>query len=746
MPTRTAVDLIGASMKKLDAGVKTEGRFEYASDLNRPGMLFACTVRSRHAHARLLGVDTSAALRLGGVRAVLTADDVPGRRTFGLEVRDQPVLAFDRIRYWGEPVAIVAADDPETAKLAARLVTVEVEPLDPVVDVEAALESDPLHDRPPHEPHWFADPRPNVIRTVRIVHNDEAVPGEVSVSGVYELGRQDPAFLGPEAGVAVPDGHGGVDIHVATQWLHQDLPQVADCLGLSENDVRIHLAGVGGAFGGREDLSGQIHAAMLALRTGRPVKFMYARDESFVGHVHRHPARIWAEHRADRDGRLVCVRVRTLLDGGAYASGSPSVVFNAASMAIGPYRVPNALLEATAIYTNNPPTGAMRGFGVVQACFAAEAQMDRLAKELGMDPVELRLRNAMVQGDLLPTGDAILDDMPTAETIRRCADLTPPEPEALPRDPIRLPGGAGNTTRGEGVRRGVGFAMSFKNTCYSGGYDDYSAAALRLYADTDGELVAELHSAAVEFGQGMTNALVQIARSELDLERVTLVPASTLMPSSGSSSASRQTWMSGGAVRLCCIEAREQLEQRGGLEPGEEIRVERVHRHPPTDTVDAATGQVPTGGRAHVAMSCAAMKVAVEVDVDLGLVRVVWVGTTQDVGKAINPLAVEGQIEGGVAQGMGLAVMEEVLTTDGVIANGSFTDYLIPTALDMPRVEIDLIEHPHPESPYGLKGVGESPAIVSTAAVAAAIRDATGAEISRVPVRPEHIALGRRSA
>ena len=271
-----------------------------------------------------------------------------------------------------------------------------------------------------------------------------------------------------------------MDIHVATQWLHVDRDQIAPCLGLQPEQVRIHLAGVGGAFGGREDLSIQLHAALLALRTGRPVKMVYSREESFVGHIHRHPARIWAEHRATSAGKLVLVKMRILLDGGAYASSSTAVISNACSFAVGPYAVDNVLIDGLCVYTNNPPCGAMRGFGAVQSCFAAEAQMDKLAAELEIDPVELRLLNALEPGGVLPTGQVLTGSLPTKDVIRRAAALPVPEPEELPRDAIRLPGGAGNTTRGEGVQRGVGFAVGFKNVCYSEGFDDYCTARVVL--------------------------------------------------------------------------------------------------------------------------------------------------------------------------------------------------------------------------------------------------------------------------
>ena len=687
------VGKVGDRLLRDDAVPKVRGDFAYSSDLSAPGMLWGDTLRSPHAHARIASIDIAAALTQAGVHAVLTHADVPGRKTYGLEFADQPVLAIDRVRYVGEPVAIVAAEHPEQARLALEAIVVGYEPLEPVVDMERALEQEPLHpDRPTMGHGYRDDPRPNVVRHLVIRHGDPDTPGDVVVEGVYELGSQDQAFLGPESGLAVPDGEGGVDIHVATQWLHVDRDQVAPCLDLPPEQVRIHLAGVGGAFGGREDLSMQIHGALLALHANRPVKMVYDRAESFTGHVHRHPARIWCEHRATREGRLTCVRMRILLDGGAYASSSTAVASNAASFALGPYRVDNALVESTAVYTNNPPCGAMRGFGAVQTCFAAESQMDRLAAELAIDPVELRLLNALEPGDRLPTGQAITGSLPTREVIRRAAALPVPEAEALPRDPLRLPGGAGNTTRGEGVRRGVGFAAGFKNICYSEGFDDFCSARV-LLRENGG---AEVHCAAAEVGQGVVGVILQVARTELGTDDVSLAPHTTAsVGSAGSASASRMTWMAAGAVRDACRAALEERERTGGG----------------------------------------------EVDVELGLTRVVWIGTAQDVCRAVIPLAVEGQIEGGTAQGIGLALMEELVTRDGEIQNASFTDYLLPTALDMPPVDIDLVEVAEPDAPYGAKGVGEPPTVVSTAAIVSALRDATGRPLERVPVRPDDICL-----
>jgi CO/xanthine dehydrogenase Mo-binding subunit len=718
--------------RRADAVPKVTGEFAYSSDLAAAGMLWGRTVRSPHVHARIVSVDVSGALSMPGVHAVLTHEDVPGQKTYGLDFADQPVLAIDRVRYFGEAVAIVAADEPEQARRAAAAVRVEYEPLEPVTDPERATEMEPLHpDRPTMRHGYRDDPRPNVVRSMVVRRGDPDTLGEVVVEGVYDVGQQDQAFLGPESGIAVPDGEGGIDIHVATQWLHVDRDQVAPCLGLEPDQVRIHLAGVGGAFGGREDLSMQLHAAMLALHTGRPVKIVYNREESFVGHIHRHPARIWAEHRATREGKLVGVRMRILIDGGAYASSSTHVLANACSFAYGPYAVDNVAIDGLAVYTNNPPCGAMRGFGAVQTCFAAEAQMDKLAAALDIDPIELRLLNALEPGGVLATGQVVMGSLPTREVIRRTAAIPLPEPEELPRDVIRLPGGAGNTTRGEGVRRGVGFAVGFKNICYSEGFDDYCTA--RVVLGEDGS--AEVRCAAAEVGQGVTDVILQVARLELATEDVTLASGSTShVGSAGSASASRMTWMAAGAVQTACRAAIEERERVGAGS----VDVERVYRHPRTFPLDEETGQV-TDGQAHVALALAAMRVVVEVDVELGLTRVVWIGTAQDVGNALNRVAVEGQIEGGTAQGLGLALMEEIQTRDGAITNASFTDYLIPTFLDMPPVLSELVEDPEPGAPYGLKGVGEPPTVVSTAAIVAALRDATGRDLVRVPVRPDDI-------
>jgi len=745
---------VGESVLRPDGIPKVKGQFAFSSDLWMDGMLWGRTLRSPYPAARITSIDIAAALAMPGVQAVITAEDVWGSPAYGLEHHDQPVFASEVVRYHGEPIAAVAADHPEIAQRSCAAIAVEYDLLDPLVDAEHAITAPPIH------------PDGNVFRHITLRHGDPTAVGDVVVEGTYEVGMQDQAFLGPESGLAVPAEDGGVELYVASQWLHVDRDQVAACLNLPREKVRLTLAGTGGAFGGREDLSMQIHACLLALKTGKPVKMVYSREESFFGHVHRHPARMWYRHHATEAGDLVKIEARLVFDGGAYASSSTAVISNATCFAAGPYRVPNAVVDGYAVRTNNPPCGAMRGFGSVQTCFAVEAQMDKLAQALGMDPVALRLRNALKTHDTLLTGQVIIGAAPVTEVIKACAAQPMPEPLAESAPVMTLPGGSGLTALQGDVRRGVGFAVGFKNLAFSEGFDDYSTARVRLEVGTDGEPVATVHIATAEVGQGFVTLAQQIARAELGVNDVVLLPADTQVGSAGSSSASRQTMMSGGAVQMACAGVREVLLERAALElhlaPADMVLEEgeivtkdgrntvslvdalqagpveatREFHHAPTDPLDE-NGQ----GNAHWSFGFAAHRAVVEVDPGLGLVRVVQIATAQDIGKALNPLQVTGQIEDGIAQGVGLAVMEEIVVDKGRIRNPSFTDYLIPTALDMPNVAQTWIEQPERGSPYGAKGVGEPPTISSTPAVVAAIRQATGVPLSRVPVRPDDIAL-----
>jgi xanthine dehydrogenase D subunit len=724
---------VGSSALRPDGIPKTKGDFAYASDLQDERMLWGATTRSLLARARITHIDIAPALEIVGVHAVLTADDVPGLNAMGQIVRDRPVLADTEVHYWGQPIAVVAAEDRETARRAAEAVIVEYEELEPITDL---VEGQKIG---------------SVFREAVARRGDPDAHGDVAVEGYYEVGTQDQAPLGTEAGIAIPDAEGGIDLYAVSQWIHVDHEQIVDCLGMRSEQVRVHPAGMGGAFGAREDLSLQVHLCMLALHTGRPVRMVYNRQESFASHVHRHAARMWYRHEADQDGRLVRVEARILMDAGAYAETSAAVVNNAVYFAVGPYRCPNTFVEGFAVRTNNPPSGAMRGFGAVQSCFAHEAQMDRLAEELGMDPVELRLRNALQTGDpLATTGQLIEEPLPTREVIEAVRSL----PDVIDEpgdDPRYLPGGTGLTTPPSAVVRGVGFAVGIKNLAFSEGFDDFADARVVLTAAG-----VEVHTAAIEVGQGMVTILQQIARTVLGIDQVAVVFDDTsLIGSAGSTSASRQTQMTGGAVYQAAVAVREKaLSKADGddlssdgvsregvivatleeLRSPDPIEAEVRFRHIETEEPDANSQ-----GRPHVDFSVAAHRAIVDVDPDLGLVKVIRIDTAQDVGRALNPQSIIGQIEGGTMQGVGLALMEELIMERGRVLNANFTDYLLPTFLDAPPVQSVIVEEPGSWGPFGAKGFAELPTISSTPAVVAAIRAATGKALTRVPVRPEHI-------
>ena len=750
---------VGTDSTRPDAGLKVRGLFAFSSDLYADGMLWGQTVRSPHPAAHIRRIEVERAKALDGCIAVLTSLDVPGRNRFGLIASDQPVLAEDVVRFQGEAVAVVAATTPEAARRAAAMVAVVYEPLPPITSPEAALADGArrLHDDG------------NLVRHLHITRGTIG-PAPVVIHGEYEVGMQDQAPLGTESGLAVPTEDGGIDLYSGTQWLHADRNQLATVLNVPPSKIRITLAGVGGAFGAKEDLSLQAHLCLLALATGRPVKMVYSRHESFLGHVHRHPARLRYEHGADRDGRLIYVRCATELDGGAYASTTVAVTSNAGSFAVGPYACPAVDIIVDAAYTNNPPCGAMRGFGAVQVAFAHEAQMDRIAEEVGLSPLEVRRRNALRPGDALPTSQPVGRSVPVLDLVERLERMPLPSDEPS-SDPLRLPGGAGNVTRGEGVVRGIGFGLGFKNGGMPEGISDYATARVSLRSD-GGSLTAEVHTAAAELGQGLLAIQEQIVRTELGVDDVVSVPADTSIGSAGTSSASRQTYMTGGAVREACRALRDEIlalayETYGHgwpklLESGEDFQLahaavfdphggrvvglaelmgkrrltaERIYRHRRTHPLDPVTGQ----GDAHLQFIYAAHRAIVDVDVETGLVRVVELGVVQDVGRAINPLAVEGQMEGGSTQGLGLALMEELQVADGRIVNPSFTDYLIPTTLDVPSMRLEILELEDPDAPYGVKGAGEPSILSSTPAIVAAIRHATGRKLTRVPVRPDDL-------
>ena len=745
-------DVLGTSALRPDGVAKVTGEFSFSSDMRAENMLWGATLRSPHPYARITSIDTTKALLIAGVHAIITAEDVPGKLTYGLISSDQPVFAKDVVRYMGEPIAAVAADHPETCRRALAAIVVEYEVMTPLVDAELAI----LPTTPPIHPDG------NLIRHQRIIHGDSNATAEIIVEGNYTIGMQDQAFLGLEAAMAFPDpGAQGVELHIATQWLHEDRGQIAACLNLPENNVRLVLGGVGGAFGAREDISLQVHCCLLALRTGRPIKMQYSREESFFGHVHRHPATVWMRHHANKSGKIVKIEARMVFDGGAYTSTSPAVLINGITHTQGPYQCDNAVVDGYAVRTNNPPCGAMRGFGVVQACFAHEGQMDKIAEACGISPVEVRLVNAMHTGDKIITGQTMESVAPVERCIREtdAIPLPPPMPDLV--NALELPGGSGLTAERKNIVRGIGWGVSMKNLMYSEGFDDYATARCTL---SNG--VASLKFATSEVGQGFVTLAPQIARSVLGVDQVVQEVSDTQIGSAGSTSASRQTWMSGGAVDGACRLVRERMfEHVGKLHNIDPIRLlidgtdvvdsigdfrisvveatEGVtfsetfeHHHRKTEDLDE-NGQ----GNCHVAFAFVAHRAVVDVDCDLGLVKVVQIATTQDVGKVLNPLSALGQLEGGIAQGLGLAVMEEIVLENGKVRNPSFTDYLLPTALDAPTVVAVMIEEPEPQAPLGAKGIGEPPCISVTPAIVAAIRAATGKALLRVPVRPQDICL-----
>lgn len=737
---------LGAPVTPDDADGKVLGTFPYTADLWAEGLLWAAVLRSPHPHARIRGIDTSAAAAMPGVRAVITHEDVAGDLTAGTGAGDRPVLASEVVRYHGEPVAAVAADHPETARLAAAAVAVEYEPLQAVGDPEAAFDAEPLH------------PDGNLVRHIPLRHGDPTATGEVVVEGLYRIGRQDPAPIGAEAGLAVPRPDGGVEVYVATTDPHGDRDRLAACLGLSTDQVKIHVTGVPGALGDREDIGFQLPLALLAIRTESPVKLTATREESFLGHAHRHPTLLRYWHHADRTGKLVKVEAQLLMDAGAYADGSADALATAVAFAAGPYVVPNAVIDGWAVRTNNPPSGYLRGEGAMQVCAAYEGQMDRLAARLGIDPVELRARNVLANGDVLPTGQTVTCPAPVAELLSAVRDAPlPPLPKDGPVSEWLLPGGPAGAGEPAAVRRGVGYAIGMVHQLGAEGADEVSTATVKVEGT-----VATVLCSAVETGQGFAILARQIVQDVLGVEEVHLAPVDTDQPPAGPGCRGRHTWVSAGAVERAAKMVRTQLLQplasKFGMSPelltiadgkitsydgilsttvaealeGKELWATAQCRPHPTERLNES-GQ----GDAFVGLCFAAVRAVVDVDVELGSVRVVEVAVAQDVGRVLNPRQLRARIEAGVTQGVGAALTEHLRVARGVVRRPDLSDYALPTALDAPEVRIvRLVEERDVVAPFGAKAVGTVPVVVSPAAVAAAVRAATGRPVNRLPIRP----------
>ncbi|WP_190021043.1 xanthine dehydrogenase family protein molybdopterin-binding subunit [Streptomyces hiroshimensis] len=738
---------IGASLTPADAEAKTQGIYPYAADLWAEGLLWAALLRSPHPHARILSIDTTEAARMPGVRAVVTHADVPGDAAHGRKVADRPVFASGIVRHHGEPIAAVAADHPDTARLAAAAIAVEYEVLEPVTDPEQAFSAEPLH------------PDGNLIRHIPLRFGDPEVVGEVIVEGLYRIGRQDPAPIGAEAGLAVPRPDGGVEIYTSSTDPHADRDLAAACFGLAPERVKIVVTGVPGAMGDREDPGMQLPLGLLALRTGHPVKLVATREESFLGHPHRHPTLLRYRHHADADGKLVKVEAQILLDAGAYADSSSDALAAAVAFACGPYVVPHAFVEGWAVRTNNPPSGHVRGEGAMQVCAAYEGQMDKLAARLGLDPAELRLRNVMATGDLLPTGQTVTCPAPVAELLRAVRDYPLP---ALPADDTEeewvLPGGPDGAGEPGAVRRGVGYGLGMVHMLGAEGADEVSTATVKVSAG-----VATVICAAVETGQGFSTLARQIVQEVLGLDEVYIAPVDTDQPPSGPGAHSRHTWVSGGAVERAARMVRTQLLQplaaQFGMSAelltitdgkitsydgvlsttvaealeGKELWATAQCRPHPTEPLDES-GQ----GDAFVGIAFCAVRAVVDVDVELGSVRVVEMAVAQDVGRVLNPKQARARIEAGITQGVGAALTENLRTASGMIRRPDFTGYALPTSLDTPDVHIvKLVEERDVVAPFGAKAISAVPVVTSPAAVAAAVRAATGRPVNRLPIRPQ---------
>jgi CO/xanthine dehydrogenase Mo-binding subunit len=708
------MSMIGAPVARPDARAKVTGEARYPADLVRAGMLHCKAVFAHRPHAAIDRIDASAALALPGVVAVLTAADVPHNR-YGLIDADQEVLCSERVRYAGDRVALVVAEDAETAARAAQRVVVDYTDLPFVGDALRALEPDAPLVHPAHGT--------NVLLHQKVRKGDVAAAfaeADVVLSGTFTTSWQEHAYLQPDAGIAYYEGDTLV-VETAGQWLHEDLRQIAAMLQLDETAVSIRYAKIGGAFGGREDLSVQALLALATWKLKRPTAIVWSREESIVGHHKRHPFHITAKWGAKRDGTIVAVETRTVADGGAYASTSAEVLKCATIFAQGPYRVPNVATDGIVVYTNNVPSGAFRGFGSPQAHWAAESMITRVAHALEIDPADVRRKNLYREGDTEATGNVLPAGVGALAVLERCAA------EAERRLTPRARRDAHAT-----LRRGTGIACGIKNVGYSFGFPEQSTATVELIATARIER-AVVRIGAADVGQGVHLILRQIAAETLalPLEAVALVSDdSAQTPNAGSASASRLTFMAGRAVHDAALAA------RAAWERGEPPEATVQYRPPATTPLDLETG----AGTPNYCYGYAAQAVEVEVDVTTGVTRVLTIVSVHDVGRAINRQQVEGQIEGCLAQALGYALTENFLVRDGRVLTPYFSTYLLPTTLDMP-VEIVpvILEQADPNGPFGARGVAEMPLVPFAAAVAAAIYDATGAWLNDLPMTPERI-------
>jgi CO/xanthine dehydrogenase Mo-binding subunit len=721
---------VGKSLPRIDAFDKVTGKALYSGDLTMKGMLHMKVLFAERPHARVKNIRTDKADAADGVVAIYTSKDVPVNE-YGLQIPDQPVLCgpgskkphTDIVRFVGDQVAVVVAQTEAEAEAAIKLIEVEYEDLPILANPKAALRADApiLHpDR--------GDTNVCVHYKIRKGDLDNAfAKADVIVEGEYQTPVQEHAFLQPEAGLAYMDEEGHITIQAAGQWTHADREAIAHSLGLPDEMIRVIYPAIGGAFGGREDMSVQIVLALAAWKLQRPVKIVWSRRESMIGHGKRHATTINAKWGATKDGKLVAVENELIADGGAYMYTSNKVLGNAAITSTGPYYIPNVKVDVYGIYTNNVPGAAFRGFGAPQALFMAELQMDKLAKKLGMDPVEFRLKNALQEGDTLGVGTPV----PPVVSITQCIEAA--------RDKFNWKKKAKNKKSAPHIARGHGFAAGFKNVGFSFGYQENCWSKVEIHGNGKMERVV-IHQAGAEVGQGLHTVMTQMAAHVLGIPESIIeikTSDSAKQENSGSASASRLTFMAGNSMKGAAEAALEKWknEERPAI-------AEFKYLAPRTTPFDHDTGySMPNFSYAYVAQAA-----EVEVDTETGHVRVIRIVSADDVGKAINPDQVVGQIEGAVVQAHGYAVLEDFKTKDGRVLTDQLSTYLIPTIWDIPEsVESVIVEVPDPNGPWGARGLGELPLLPTAPAIAAAIHDATGVWIDEFPFTPERVlrALGK---
>ncbi|MHC1741040.1 MAG: xanthine dehydrogenase family protein molybdopterin-binding subunit [Anaerolineaceae bacterium] len=723
-------------VNRIDASSKVSGKALYPGDINLAGQLYMKVLFSGKAHAIIKSVHIDEALALHGVITILTAKDVPNNE-YGLIFPDQPVLCgigsnkpfADHVRFEGDNVALIIAETEEIAEHARKLIKIDYEELPIITDVHEALKPDSILIHPDRDSNEFVHYR---IRKGNI--EDGFKLADVIIEGDYHTPVQEHAYLQPEAGIAYYDETGRVTVVVGGQWVHEDQEQIAHALNLEKDQVRVIYPAIGGAFGGREDMSVQIILALAVQKLkemgiNRPVKTIWSREESIIGHHKRHPYHIHTRWGATKEGKVVAVDVDIYADGGSYIYTSGKVLGNATLLCTGPYNIPYVRVDSRAVYTNNIPNGAFRGFGGPQAAFSAECQMDKIAEALNIDPVELRVRNLIGEGDLLSVGTPLPAGVTIKEVVETCA--------------IR----AGWTNDGDsGWQRpknkkkengdlvhGLGFACGYKNIGFSFGTPENCWAIIELYGASEIDKVILRHAGA-EVGQGSHTAFVIMAAKALNvpIEKIQLIASDTAETlNSGSVSASRMTFMAGNAI----IGAADAALLKWNNE--ERPAIARYQYWPPKTTpYDPETGK----SEPNFAYGYVAEAVESEVDIETGEVKLLNVVCVDDVGNAINPQQVEGQIEGAVVQAAGYALLENFIQKNGHTFTSKFSTYLIPTVLDIPdHVESVLLENPDPRGPWGARGMGEMPYLPFVSAVTSSLYDALGIWFDEFPLTAERV-------